>query len=102
MFVAEDKALTNSAPTRSDQGLPTRAFGLFEGLPEACLQAIYENSTVGDFRAGHIFFRPGQHGEVLFLLEKGEVQTFRMSGSRKLIIADLKAPAVFGEMGCVG
>jgi len=57
---------------------------------------------VGDFRAGHVFFRPGQRGEVLFLLEKGQVQTFRMSGPKKLIIAELKAPAVFGEMGCVG
>jgi hypothetical protein len=38
----------------------------------------------------------------LFLLEKGAVQTFRTSGVKKLIIADLKAPAIFGEMGCVG
>jgi len=30
------------------------------------------------------------------------VQTFRISGTRKLIIAELKPPAVFGEMGCVG
>jgi CRP-like cAMP-binding protein len=38
----------------------------------------------------------------LFLLEKGAVQTFRTSGTKKLIIAELKPPAVFGEMGCVG
>ena len=30
------------------------------------------------------------------------VQPFRASGAKKLIIADLKAPAIFGEMGCVG
>jgi hypothetical protein len=28
----------------------------------------------------------------LFLLEKGAVQTFRTSGTKKLIIADLKPP----------
>ncbi len=30
------------------------------------------------------------------------MQTFRTSGAKKLIIAELTAPAVFGEMGCVG
>src|SRR6266853_3699766 len=38
----------------------------------------------------------------MFLLEKGAVQTFRTSGAKKLIIAELKPFAVFGEMGCVG
>ena len=102
MFVSENKALTNNAPTSFHQRVPTRALDLFEGLPEACLQAIQERGTLGDFQAGHIFFTPGQRGELLFLLEKGGVQTYRMSGSKKLIIAELKAPAVFGEMGCVG
>lgn len=75
---------------------------LFKGLPATCLQAIEEYSKVGDFRAGHVFFRAGQRGEVLFLLEKGAVQWFRASGPKKLIIAELKPPAVFGEMGCFG
>jgi CRP-like cAMP-binding protein len=48
------------------------------------------------------FFRPGERGERLFFLEKGCVQTFRNSGGKKLIITELKPPAVFGEMGCVG
>jgi len=47
-------------------------------------------------------FSPGEMGHVLFLLEKGSVQTFRMYGAKKLIIAELKPPALFGEMGCVG
>jgi CRP/FNR family transcriptional regulator, cyclic AMP receptor protein len=78
------------------------ALDLFKGLPFASLQTIEEKSTVRDFPAGHVFFKTGQSGEELFLLEKGVVQTFRTAGRNKLIIADLKAPAVFGEMGCVG
>ena len=102
MFVSECHAQTNSpGPASPEQTLPAGALDLFDGLPEPCLRTIEERSKVGDFRAGHVFFRPGQRGEVLFLLEKGEVQTFRMSGPKKLIIAELKAPAVFGEMGCV-
>lgn len=78
------------------------ALDLFKGLPVTYLQAMEERSAVQDFPAGHVFFKPGQRGEVLFLLEKGVVQTFRASGPKKLIIAELKAPAVFGEMAYVG
>ena len=75
---------------------------LFQGLHDSCLQAIEERSEVRDFPDGHSFFQTGEVGQQLFLLEKGAVQTFRTSGTKKLIIAELKPPAVFGEMGCVG
>ena len=75
---------------------------LFQGLPSSCLRLIEENSHVREYRAGHVFFRYGEKGDVLFFLEKGHVQTFRISGKKKLIIADLKPPAVFGEMSCAG
>jgi CRP-like cAMP-binding protein len=78
------------------------ALDLFKGLPASCLRAIEVGSKVQDFRAGHVFFETGPSGEALFLLEKGAVQTFRASGRKKLIVAELKPPAVFGEMGCVG
>ena len=75
---------------------------LFKGLPDSCLQEIDEGSVVQDFRTGHFFFQTGEVGELLFLLEKGAVQTFRRFGTKKLIIAELKPPSVFGEMGCLG
>ena len=75
---------------------------LFKGLADSCLQAIEERSEVQDFPNGHSFFQTGEIGQLLFVLEKGAVQTFRTSGTKKLIIAELKPPAVFGEMGCVG
>jgi CRP/FNR family transcriptional regulator, cyclic AMP receptor protein len=78
------------------------AVDLFKDLPVACLRTLEEGSELRDFRKGHTFFRSGESGERLFLIEKGRVQTFRTSGTRKLIIAELKPPAVFGEMGCVG
>jgi CRP/FNR family transcriptional regulator, cyclic AMP receptor protein len=78
------------------------AIDLFEGLPNPRLQSVEEDSEVRNVPAEHVFFRTGERGQVLYLLEKGSVQTFRTSGSKKLIIADLKPPAVFGEMACVG
>lgn len=78
------------------------ASDLFKGVPACGLRALEKDSEVTDFPAGHIFFRPGEQGERLFFIEAGQVQTFRISGEKKLIIAELKPPAVFGEMGCVG
>lgn len=78
------------------------AVDLFRGIRPSQLRQIKEKSEVRQYNAGHIFFRPGEKGETLFLLEEGHVQTFRRTGGRKLIIADLKPPAIFGEMACVG
>jgi CRP-like cAMP-binding protein len=75
---------------------------LFKGLPKSCLQALEQHSEVREYRSGHVFFRTGEAGQLLFLLEKGTVQTFRASGKHKLIIAELKPPAIFGEMAFVG
>ena len=49
---------------------------LLQGLPSSCLRLIEEKSEVREYRAGHVFFRYGEKGEVLFFLEKGHVQTF--------------------------
>ena len=78
------------------------AVSLFHSLPPACLEALEKGSEVRDFRANHVFFRTGERGQRLFLLEKGRAHTFRSSGTHKLIIAELKPPAIFGEMAFVG
>jgi CRP-like cAMP-binding protein len=75
---------------------------LFRDLPEACLRAIETGSEVRDVAAGRLIFRAGETGQRLFVLEKGAVHTYRMSGRNKLIIAELKPPAIFGEMAFVG
>ena len=75
---------------------------IFRGLPLNFLREVEVRSEGHHFEKGHVFFRTGANGQGLFLLEKGVVQTFRTSGAKKLVIADLKAPAIFGEMGCVG
>lgn len=76
--------------------------GLFGGVPASRLQKIDQKSEVQEFPAGHIFFELGGTGKKLFLLEKGRVQTFRSLDGRKLIISDLIAPEIFGEIGCLG
>ena len=75
---------------------------LFKDVAESYLQLILEKSHVLNVGVGHLFFSAGQTGGELFLLEKGLVQTFRICGDRKIAIAALQPPAVFGEMGCFG
>lgn len=75
---------------------------LFADLPASCIEAIEKASKIQNVRSGHMFFRTAEAGGELFRLVKGSVQTYRTSGTKKLIIADLKPPALFGEMGCVG
>ena len=75
---------------------------LFKGLPTSCLLALEEHSELRDYGSGHVFFRTGETGQRLFLLERGRVQTFRAPGKHKLIIAELTPPAIFGEMAFVG
>ncbi len=75
---------------------------LFKHLPDSCLEVLEKDSNVLNFSARHLFFQPRQTGKVLFVLEKGSVRTFRTYGDRKLTIAVLQPPAIFGVMGCFG
>jgi len=75
---------------------------LFKHLPDSCLAALEKDSNVLNCSARHLFFQPRQTGKVLFVLEKGSVRTFRTYGDRKLTIAVLQPPAIFGLMGCFG
>jgi CRP-like cAMP-binding protein len=82
--------------------IPLSSHDLFQGLPEKLLPELQGGSQVQNFAEDHVFFRLGEVGGVLFLLERGRVETFRTSGRKKLIIAELYAPALFGEMGYLG
>lgn len=75
---------------------------LFRDVPDASLRELEKNSQVQDCKAGHVFFHAGGDAQILFLLESGRVETYRTSGRKKLIVAELKPPSVFGEMGCLG
>ncbi len=75
---------------------------LFKHLPNSCLEALEKESNVLNCSARHLFFQPRQTGKVLFVLEKGSVRTFTTYGDRKLTIAVLQPPAIFGVMGCFG
>jgi CRP/FNR family cyclic AMP-dependent transcriptional regulator len=78
------------------------SMSLLRGVPASRLRRMEQKSEVREVPVGHIFFELGGAGQELFLLEKGRVQTFRNLGERRLIISELAAPEIFGEMGCIG
>jgi len=66
---------------------------------EECDEAI----QVMNCKAGYVFYTPGQTGEVLFILERGMAQIYRMSPEgRKLVMARLPPMSFFSEMSCIG
>jgi len=75
---------------------------LFREVPTNALRKLEEKCKAENYWAGHIFFKNGEAGEGLYVLEEGKVQAYRNFGEKKLIIAEMKAPTVFGEMGCSG
>ncbi len=75
---------------------------LFKELPDSCLASLKKDSHALDCSAGHQFYAAGQTGRMLFVLEKGSVRTFRTYGGKRLTIATLRPPAIFGVVGCFG
>lgn len=100
--IADVTKLTSNTSVSLMEAASLSKVDLFKDLPSSCLDALEQGSEVRDIRPGHVFFRTGETGQRLFFLERGGVQTFRTSGTRKLIIAELKPPAIFGEMAFVG
>ena len=75
---------------------------LFQHLPHSCLEALEKDSQVFECTGGHLFYVAEQTGRKLFILEKGSVRTFRPYGDKRLTIATLRPPAIFGVLGCFG
>lgn len=79
------------------------AMDLFHDLTREELAEIERATVMWECKAGRIFYKPGDTGDVLFILKKGAVQLYRTSArGRKLVIEELKPYALFGEMSCIG
>lgn len=95
------------------QGTPSQALSekaaflassdIFRHLPAAELRELERLTTVITCPPGRIFYRPGEKGTTLFLLNTGSVQLYYISqDGRKLITETLEAGASFGESSFFG
>lgn len=77
--------------------------GLFRDFSAQDLDRLHDWIQSGTFRAGHVFYRPGEAGEVVFAIKKGAAQLYRLSpDGQKFIFTHLPAGSFFGEMAFLG
>ena len=77
--------------------------GLFRDFQMEELDRLHEWIRQGVFQSGHVFYRPGEPGEVLFIIKSGAAQLYRMSpDGQKFVFAHLMAQSFFGEMSFLG
>lgn len=77
--------------------------GLFRDFQAEELNRLHEWIREGAYQAGHVFYRPGEPGEVLFIIKRGAAQLYRMSSDgQKFVFAHLMAQSFFGEMSFLG
>jgi CRP/FNR family transcriptional regulator, cyclic AMP receptor protein len=76
---------------------------LFQDFTPEQLEPFHHTIQMATCRAGHVFYRPGETGEVMFLLKEGAAQLYRLApDGRKFVFADVPASSIFGEMACIG
>jgi len=76
---------------------------LFQDLSVKEIEELEHLITITTVRRGKVFYRPEETGEVLFVLQEGRVQLYRISQEgKKLVIASLGPGSLFGEMPLLG
>ena len=76
---------------------------LFRDFTREQLEPFHHTIRMETCRAGHVFYRPGETGEVMFLLKEGRAQLYRLAADgRKFVFADVPPSSIFGEMACIG
>jgi CRP-like cAMP-binding protein len=95
---------TSSSFPKTERKAPSLAQSdIFRHLNTEEIQELERITTVIACPPGRVFYRPGETGNVLFLLRTGRVQLYHLSiDGRKLITATLEAGACFGEMPLIG
>jgi len=79
---------------------PLADVALFKELPEPGLQLLAERGRPKRFAAGDAIMRQGDASDALHVITKGRVRVERsQAGETSLILAELGAGDVIGEMG---
>jgi CRP/FNR family cyclic AMP-dependent transcriptional regulator len=80
-----------------------KATELFRDFTLAQLEPFHHTIRMETCPTGHVFYRPGETGEGMFLLKEGRAQLYRLAADgRKFVFAEVPPSSMFGEMSCVG
>jgi CRP-like cAMP-binding protein len=76
---------------------------IFADLSEPEMRAIATSAPMQTFGAGEMLFTPWQPVETLFILKRGKVRLFRVSGDGRVLTTAIVTPGtIFGEMVLLG
>lgn len=75
-----------------------RGLKLLAGLSSSQLEDVSERLKAVRFRQGEVILREGDTGEEMFFVESGRVRVVRGKGPNALLLAELGAGDLFGEM----
>ena len=74
---------------------------LFGGIREDILAFLVSVSRDAQVAGGEFFFREGDRGESMFVLESGTVDVIRNGGDTPIVLCTLGAGDSFGEMALI-
>ena len=74
---------------------------VFGGISEEALHFLLERAKTVEVASGERFFREGEIGESMFVLEAGRVEVLRELDGEALTLAELGAGDCFGEMALI-
>ncbi len=78
-----------------------RKLAVFAGMNDKALSLLKENGTLVDLNEGDHFFRQGDNGDSLFVLQVGEVVVQRDWQGQAVTLGRLKEGDCFGEMSLI-
>ncbi|MGB0127174.1 MAG: cyclic nucleotide-binding domain-containing protein [Rhodocyclaceae bacterium] len=73
----------------------------FGGVRAEVLALLLDYSREASRRAGEFFFREGETGDFLFVLERGRVQVLKSRGQEQVALRELGPGECFGEMALI-
>jgi signal transduction histidine kinase len=71
---------------------------LFADLPDQDLQDLSEAITLQQLEKGEMLFEEGDQGDVMYLIDSGEIEILKTSAERQVLLNVLNAGDVVGEM----
>ena len=78
-----------------------QAMPFFGAISDSSVQLILELSETQTVNTGEYFFHQGEHGDSLFLLEKGKVVIFKETDNKEYILRYAEDGDCFGELALI-
>jgi CRP-like cAMP-binding protein len=75
---------------------------LFRHLERQALADLLRGAAKAAFKAGEIVFEEGADGRSLYVVVRGSFEVYRMSGGKRLRLAEISTGEHFGEIALLG